>query len=89
MSGPQDQTTNILQAVSWKYWTNDVNHPAPSNDINVLIGFPAYPSTSFRTNTAEKIFHAVLRGKRRVGGPCHPWRSLHELWFGRDWLDAW
>ncbi len=55
----QDQTTNILQAVSGKYWNNDVNHPVPSNDIKVLIGFPAYPSTSIHTNTAENIFYAA------------------------------
>jgi hypothetical protein len=36
-----------------------VNHPVPSNDIKVLIGFPAYPSTSIHTNTAENIFYAA------------------------------
>jgi hypothetical protein len=38
----QQQTANILQAVSGEYWTS--GHPAPPNGVKVLFGFPAYPN---------------------------------------------
>jgi len=36
----QAQTIGILQAVSGEYWTS--GHPAPTNGVQVLFGFPAY-----------------------------------------------
>ncbi len=55
----QDQATNVLRAVSGKNWNNDALHPAPTNGVKVLIGFPAFPNSSFHTNTAENIFYAA------------------------------
>ena len=56
----QDQTTNILKAVSGKNWNNDASHPAPTNGVKVLIGFPAYENGTFHTNVAENIQYAGL-----------------------------
>lgn len=39
----EQQTVNILQAVSGEYWT-DGSHSAPTNGVQVLFGFPAYPN---------------------------------------------
>jgi hypothetical protein len=39
-----DQIYDILRAVSGKYWNNDATHPAPTNGVKVLIGFPGYPN---------------------------------------------
>lgn len=63
----QDQTTNILKAVSGKYWNNDANHPVPGNGIKVLVGFPAYPSTANHTNTAENIIYAAAGVNAAIG----------------------
>ncbi len=56
----QDQTTNILKAVSGKSWNNDAQHPAPTNGVKVMIGFPAYANSTFHTNTAENTMFAGL-----------------------------
>ncbi|TVY07815.1 hypothetical protein [Paenibacillus cremeus] len=40
----QQQATDILHAVSGQTWSNDANHPAPTNGVKVFIGQPAYPS---------------------------------------------
>jgi hypothetical protein len=37
------QAEGILQAVSGEYW-GDGSHPAPTNGVKVLFGFPAYPN---------------------------------------------
>jgi hypothetical protein len=55
----QDQTTNVLKMVSGRYWNNDSLHPAPTNGVGVMIGFPAYPNSSIHTNTAENIYYAA------------------------------
>jgi PKD repeat protein len=55
----QDQTTNILKMVSGRYWNNDSLHPAPTNDVQVMTGFPAFPNSSNHTNTAENISFAA------------------------------
>lgn len=55
----QDQTTNILKAVSGRYWNNDIQHPAPTNGVDVMIGFPAFPNSVNHTNTAENISFAA------------------------------
>jgi PKD repeat protein len=55
----QDQTTNILKMVSGRYWNNDAQHPAPTNDVQVMIGFPAFPNSGNHTNTAENISFAA------------------------------
>jgi hypothetical protein len=55
----QDQTTNVLKMVSGRYWNNDSLHPAPTNGVGVMIGFPAYPNSSTHTNTAENIYYAA------------------------------
>ncbi len=39
----EQQTVNILQAVSGEYW-RDGSHAAPTNGVQVLFGFPAYPN---------------------------------------------
>ncbi len=54
----RDQTTNILHSVSGKYWNNDAQHPAPTNGVQVMIGFPAFPNSANHTNSAENIFYA-------------------------------
>ncbi len=54
-----DQTTNILRAVSGKYWNNNSKHPIPTNGVKVMIGFPAMPNSDWHTNTAENIFYAA------------------------------
>src|SRR5262249_32955148 len=51
----QDQTTNILKAVSGKFWNNDAQHPAPTNGVQVMVGFPAFPNSVNHTNTVENI----------------------------------
>jgi PKD repeat protein len=51
----QDQTTNILKMVSGRHWSNDSLHPAPTNGVEVMIGFPAFPNSSNHTNTVENI----------------------------------
>ncbi len=56
----QDQTTNILKAVSGQNWNNDAQHPAPTNAVKVMIGFPAYANSTFHTNTAENTMFAGL-----------------------------
>ena len=64
-SGPQyqswiqDQTTNILKMVSGRYWNNDSLHPVPTNGVEVMTGFPAFPNSSNHTNTAENISFAA------------------------------
>jgi PKD repeat protein len=55
----QDQTTNILKMVSGSYWNTNSLHPAPTNDVQVMIGFPAFPNSSDHTNTAENISFAA------------------------------
>jgi hypothetical protein len=55
----QDQTTNILRATSGKSWHNDALHPAPTNGVKVMIGFPAYANSAHHTNTAENIIYAA------------------------------
>jgi PKD repeat protein len=55
----QDQTTNILKMVSGRYWNNDSLHPAPTNGVEVMTGFPAFPNSSNHTNTAENISFAA------------------------------
>jgi hypothetical protein len=39
----EQQAVNILQAVSGEYWT-DGSHSAPTNGVQILFGFPAYPN---------------------------------------------
>lgn len=52
------QTTNILRAVSGQWWGNDTQHPPPTNHIKVMIGFPAFPNSTWHTNAAENIVFA-------------------------------
>lgn len=52
------QTTNVLRAVSGKWWNNDAQHPPPTNHPKVMIGFPAFPNSKWHTNTAENIVFA-------------------------------
>jgi hypothetical protein len=52
------QTTNILRAVSGKWWDNDAQHPPPANRIRVMIGFPAFPNSQWHTNAAENVIFA-------------------------------
>jgi hypothetical protein len=54
----ENQTTNILRAVSGKWWNNDAQHPPPTNRVKVMIGFPAFPNSKWHTNTAENIVFA-------------------------------
>ena len=37
------QTQNILDSVSGRWWNFDADHPAPTNGVKVFIGFPAFP----------------------------------------------
>ncbi len=55
----QGQTTNILKMVSGRYWNNDSLHPVPTNGVEVMTGFPAFPNSSNHTNTAENISFAA------------------------------
>ena len=55
-----DQTTNILRAVSGEWWKNDPQHPPPTNQVKVMIGVPAFPNSKWHTNTAENIVFACL-----------------------------
>jgi len=52
------QTTNILRAVSGKWWGNDAQHPPPTNHVKVMIGFPAFPNSTWHTNAAENVIFA-------------------------------
>jgi hypothetical protein len=52
------QTTNILRAVSGKWWDNDTQHPPPTNHVKVMIGFPAFPNSKWHTNTVENVIFA-------------------------------
>jgi hypothetical protein len=52
------ETTNILRAVSGKWWDNDAQHPPPSNGVKVMIGFPAFPNSKWHTNAAENVVFA-------------------------------
>jgi hypothetical protein len=52
------QTTNILRAVSGKWWNNDAQHPSPTNHVKVMIGFPAFPNSKWHTNAAENVVFA-------------------------------
>jgi hypothetical protein len=52
------QTTNILRAVSGKWWNNDTQHPPPTNPVKVMIGFPAFPNSKWHTNAAENVLFA-------------------------------
>lgn len=54
-----NQTYNILRAVSGRYWSNDVNHPAPANGVKVFIGFPAYPASSNHNPAYENTQYAA------------------------------
>ncbi len=54
----QDQTTNVLKMVSGRYWNNAPPYSLPTNDVHVMIGFPAFPNSSNHTNTAENISFA-------------------------------
>ncbi|MFH1497528.1 MAG: hypothetical protein ABII82_06845 [Verrucomicrobiota bacterium] len=55
----QNQTRDILRAVSGKYWTS--GHPAPTNGVKVMIGFPAYPANGTVHNTsAENTRNAAI-----------------------------
>lgn len=54
----ESQTTNILRAVSGRWWNNDAQHPAPTNRVKVMIGFPAFPNSKWHTNAAENIVFA-------------------------------
>ena len=56
------QTKLILQSVSGENWA-DGSHPAPSNPVQILLGFPAYPpdsATSPHSATAETIRYAAI-----------------------------
>lgn len=55
----QDQTTNILRIVSGKYWNNDAQHPAPTNGVQVMAGFPAFPNSNNHSNVSENITFAA------------------------------
>lgn len=55
----EDQTTNILRAVSGRYWNNDAQHPARPNGAKVMIGLPAFPNNAYHTNTVENISYAA------------------------------
>lgn len=56
----RDQTSNICRAVSGAYWNNDASHPAPTNGVKVVIGFPAFPASSSHIVTAETVSAAAL-----------------------------
>jgi hypothetical protein len=45
--------------VSGAHWNNNAQHPAPTNDVMVMIGFPAFPNSGNHTNKAENIFYAA------------------------------
>lgn len=64
----EDQTTNILRAVSGKWWDNDAQHPAPKNRVKVMIGFPAFPNSKWHTNTAENVIFASSGVKAALAG---------------------
>lgn len=55
----RDQTTGILRAVSGKFWDNDAGHPAPENDVKVMLGFPAFPPNAYHDVNAENIKYAA------------------------------
>ncbi|WP_282937613.1 glycosyl hydrolase family 18 protein [Paenibacillus sp. RC67] len=38
----QQQTTDIMHAISGKTWNNNADHPAPMNGVRVFIGQPAF-----------------------------------------------
>jgi hypothetical protein len=47
------QTQSILAAVSGKTWNNDASHPAPTNGVKVMFGFPAYAASSLHLPAVE------------------------------------
>jgi hypothetical protein len=55
----QDQTTNILDAVSGKLWNNDAQHPAPTNGVKLMIGFPSFPTNTYHDKSVENILYAA------------------------------
>ncbi|MBV8451447.1 MAG: hypothetical protein JOZ29_04145, partial [Deltaproteobacteria bacterium] len=55
----RDQTASILRSVSGKFWNNDAGHPAPDNDVRVMLGFPAFPANAYHDIAAENIKYAA------------------------------
>ncbi len=55
----QEQTTNVLRAVSGRTWDNDDQHPAPTNGVKVLMGLAAFPNSTYHTNTVENISNGI------------------------------
>jgi hypothetical protein len=54
-----NQTVQILQAVSGKYWNNDAAHPIPTNGVKVLLGFPAFATKPHHDPAVENIKFAA------------------------------
>jgi len=55
----RDQTADILRSVSGQFWNNDATHPAPTNGVKIIIGFPAFPPSTVHNLQAENIKYAA------------------------------
>jgi len=55
----RDQSVEILRAVSGQFWNNDATHPAPTNGVKIIIGFPAFPASPVHDPKAENIKYAA------------------------------
>jgi len=56
----EQQTESILQAVAGEYWSGGT-HPAPTNGVKVLFGFPAYPNNPpNHYASAENVENAAI-----------------------------
>lgn len=62
----QQQTINILRAVSGEYWT-DGSHSAPTNGVTVMLGFPAYPSNANHNPAYENTTNAAIGVQAGLG----------------------
>ncbi len=56
----EQQTIEIMRAVSGATWNNDAKHPQPKESVKTFIGFPAFPANKWHDVKVETITDAAF-----------------------------